>query len=501
MGWSIDSRQLYIGRGALSEGAPIIGNTEILTEHSDVISASNYTYLGNSGVNVTTGVDASANIVRTVHNRLDELAFVTDFGAIGDGVADDSAAVNRAIRNLVDQNLDASVKARRRIFFPAGTYVMSTDMLRLLTYIDVVGEGIQKTIIKMTDATQAAVARTADSRNQITTAIGSNGATAPAYIGVSNLTLETTQDVDILLLDSTTNSVFQNIEFKGIFTNGGGVGNSKVCLRISNDTANSFQSGNIVFRNCIFTKNVFGAVIDHDVENVIFENCQYRTLHKGVVLGENTTGAGPSVDGPTGVKVIGSFFDNVDNQAFHVFNVDGNASIHNTYRECGNNNAGAGSPVTPVVEFEATGVRNFSIGDIFDRNDTDNNTFARIESNGSSLVALTQQGWQLGNYRQEIGTTVTLTGSATTTVTTFSATTEESVEVFYRIDRGTLIRFGNARVVGNTTAVTISDISTENNGDIDVVLSVAEAAGTITLSAINSNAGAATMKFIVRKLI
>jgi len=34
MGWSTDERRLYIGNGTLSEGAPEIGVTEILTEYS-----------------------------------------------------------------------------------------------------------------------------------------------------------------------------------------------------------------------------------------------------------------------------------------------------------------------------------------------------------------------------------------------------------------------------------------------------------------------------------
>jgi hypothetical protein len=37
LGWSIDSRRLYIGNGTLQEGAPVIGNTEVLTEFSEVI--------------------------------------------------------------------------------------------------------------------------------------------------------------------------------------------------------------------------------------------------------------------------------------------------------------------------------------------------------------------------------------------------------------------------------------------------------------------------------
>ena len=36
LGWSIDSRRLYIGNGTLEEGAPEIGNTEILTEFSEL---------------------------------------------------------------------------------------------------------------------------------------------------------------------------------------------------------------------------------------------------------------------------------------------------------------------------------------------------------------------------------------------------------------------------------------------------------------------------------
>ena len=37
LGWSIDSRRLFIGNGTLQEHAPVIGNTEILTEFSEVI--------------------------------------------------------------------------------------------------------------------------------------------------------------------------------------------------------------------------------------------------------------------------------------------------------------------------------------------------------------------------------------------------------------------------------------------------------------------------------
>jgi len=40
LGWAIDERRLFIGNGTLEEGAPTIGNTEILTEYStDALAA------------------------------------------------------------------------------------------------------------------------------------------------------------------------------------------------------------------------------------------------------------------------------------------------------------------------------------------------------------------------------------------------------------------------------------------------------------------------------
>lgn len=39
LGWSVDTRQLYIGNGTLEEGAPEVGNTEVLTQYSIDVTA------------------------------------------------------------------------------------------------------------------------------------------------------------------------------------------------------------------------------------------------------------------------------------------------------------------------------------------------------------------------------------------------------------------------------------------------------------------------------
>jgi hypothetical protein len=45
MAWAIDSQELYIGNGAVSEGAPAVGNTRLLTENDNILDlAEQYQY-------------------------------------------------------------------------------------------------------------------------------------------------------------------------------------------------------------------------------------------------------------------------------------------------------------------------------------------------------------------------------------------------------------------------------------------------------------------------
>ena len=63
-GWSIDQRRLFIGNGTLEEGAPEIGNTEILTQYSDLQSLLNPytdTLLDNTGTTPFFSIATSAS--------------------------------------------------------------------------------------------------------------------------------------------------------------------------------------------------------------------------------------------------------------------------------------------------------------------------------------------------------------------------------------------------------------------------------------------------------
>ena len=51
LGWAMDSQELFIGNGSVAEGAPLVGNTKILTENDNLFElADQYTYLNGNTV-------------------------------------------------------------------------------------------------------------------------------------------------------------------------------------------------------------------------------------------------------------------------------------------------------------------------------------------------------------------------------------------------------------------------------------------------------------------
>ena len=70
LGWSIDDRKLYIGNGTLADGAPNIGNTEIVTAgSSSFTTALTHVYKGYLGDATTIN---TGNTTRTLQSVLDD---------------------------------------------------------------------------------------------------------------------------------------------------------------------------------------------------------------------------------------------------------------------------------------------------------------------------------------------------------------------------------------------------------------------------------------------
>jgi len=102
LGWAIDERRLFIGNGTLQEGAPVIGNTEVLTEYSDVFTGRTQFSFGNYVVNAGTTATLA-------NNATTETVFTIDASTI--------------------PAFEVKYMIRRGVFTRTGTYIVvgSTD--------------------------------------------------------------------------------------------------------------------------------------------------------------------------------------------------------------------------------------------------------------------------------------------------------------------------------------------------------------------------------------
>ena len=215
LGWAIDERRLYIGNGTLQDGAPVIGNTEILTEYSDILLVGGaYTYAGAAaGYTVQTGASSGSPISISLQSWLDQFASVLDFGAVGDGVTDDTDAINRALFQLYCREPNPQI--RRSLFFPAGRYLV-TSSIEIPPYAMLYGEGINSSVIVL-DAASASqyVAVYSDSLQQTGVNIGNNGATPPVDITISNMGFEAAGLADVFLVEDAEQCTFTDVSFLG----------------------------------------------------------------------------------------------------------------------------------------------------------------------------------------------------------------------------------------------------------------------------------------------
>jgi len=217
IGWAIDTQELFIGNGSVSEGAPFVGNTKILTEHDNILDlALQYQYKRNDAT-IQTGPTASQPVQRTVQERLDDVVSVKSFGAVGNGVADDTLAIQRAIDQLyINVATVGSTSSRIALTFEAGIYKI-TGPLRIPPYATLVGAGREKTVIRQTGNFPLAYtinsSSTPGTYKDFTDLTFNNQA---QQIRVEGMTLEhTVSGQPILDLIASRNSSFRNLRFKG----------------------------------------------------------------------------------------------------------------------------------------------------------------------------------------------------------------------------------------------------------------------------------------------
>jgi hypothetical protein len=488
LGWSVDERRLFIGNGTLDEGAPVVGNTEILTEFSDIlVLVQDYTYSGQAatGYTVQTGVTPGTPVQLSLQNWMDQFATVKDFGAVGDGVTDDTDAINRALYQLYCREVNPAI--RRSLFFPAGVYKV-TDTIVIPPYATLAGEGPKNSIIRMTATASASyVMRTGDSLQQTGVNIGTNGATAPVSVTVENMCFETLKTIDVALVEQASEFVFNQVEFLGPLTTADLTTpvDDTACVRFASTSANDTHQ--IKFDNCVFHGSTYGMKTDQQVRGIDFSGAHFDTLYEGIVVESNPLGAAYD---PRGVGVHSSNFDTIYARGI-VFEVERNATAQNTFGDVGNHFGGVTQPFTSIIDFISP--NNISVGDIFDREDQYATTHQRINLNGTASIGFTNgQQLAMGPYVRESGLTVTLNNNVTSPTTAFSYSELGiwTVGIDYNISRAATYRTGKLTVIleNGTGALTYTDDFSENAAT-GITLTVTQTGSELFVKYVSTNTG------------
>ncbi len=439
-GWAVDTQKLYIGNGTLLEGAPAEGVTEILTENTNLVDQiREYVFSGaQTGYTSQTGPDLLNPVERTLQDRLDDEVSVKAFGAEGDGVTDDTAAIQRALDQVYFGTFAYSTPQLRRIVkFPAGRYII-TNSLKIPGYAHLVGEGKDRTYIRQTDPNWA-VMQLKDSNNNFGASYGTGSPSYPPRMLIEGMTLEQVQqDKHIVELNASQDVTFRRVKFQG------------------NTNASSDRAG-------IYGRSTVGV----DISHVSIENCEFFNCYRGIDLVANVCKINNSVfynslygitmDSTTanlanyGVKITNNSFDAIKFEGIVVKNnvgvVTNSITVGNDFGANVGTGWGTGTQ-SQLVVMQGKGV--YSVADTHLRDTSAPGTLQRpISTIGAGNVLIdNQEGITTGLARRSSGWATTLSAGQTgANSTVLIASSAHNMAKFnYTIKRDTATRVGTITV-------------------------------------------------------
>ena len=228
LAWAVDTQELFIGNGSVTEGAPYVGNTRVLTEHDNILELAGSYKFAEPDLSIT------ASIFRSLQSKLDEIQVsVIDFGPQPDPSTNHTPYFVTAFTQLF-QNADTGY--RKVLIVPNGHYYL-TSTLRVPSNVILRGETQDGVILDIGANTIEFLSAAG------TDVLGPFTSTdRPENVSISNLTIQyTTGSMDITGLKD---SKFENVKWKSTYTLGDTV-STPVLASQSYDLSAVANTGNI----------------------------------------------------------------------------------------------------------------------------------------------------------------------------------------------------------------------------------------------------------------
>lgn len=393
LGWAVDTRELYIGNGAVSEGAPAVGNTKVLTQYDNLFSvADTYIYKDGAGTVATGGIGGTA-IQRTLQDRLDDRVSGRAFGLTGETTQIATTYLQTAIDQLfINDATKGNPSSRVILHLEPGEYIID-DTIYIPPYATIIGAGADKTIIRTSTASTDIFKTVNSSSTPGAPADNSTSTTInqAQKITIKGLTLETTVSNSALVLDCCRDSIFEDIRIKGPWTSGDAFG-TDIGIAFNNLSLVSsvVETRNNSFTNVTVNGFTYGINSDWDTNKNNFTDCDFYDLGYGVTFGTNLETLDPDQYssknyGPYHNTFEHCLFHDIDRQAIWIKFGEWNKSINNRYELCGNDGGADYQNQHSILKFNTS--TNVSHEDYFTR---------------TAILGFDQTYWTSFNYLPEI---------------------------------------------------------------------------------------------------
>jgi hypothetical protein len=316
-------------------------------------------------------------VVRTVQHKLDDNVTSFDYNAA------DYTDSTRKLQNALDDlylNSSTKTKPSSRVPFriPAGTYYI-TGTLYVPPYANIIGDGIDKTVLISVNSTNTTIFSTIDGTSTPTTRVRGLdilSSSQPRNINISGMTLahtstnSVTTSTPLIIMDGLAYSTISDVKFTGNYQHGGATTVTNAAIEIYGNLTSECS-----IENCYIENLCYPIVSNWDATDITIKDNTFKDLYQGITFADNLLGDSPKQYGPRRVAIKDNKFINIERQGIYAGSNSGFnnliSSEGNHFIAVGNGSAIGGTvngddkPNTAIISFMSHG--NSSINDNFER--------------------------------------------------------------------------------------------------------------------------------------
>lgn len=334
--WAVDTQELFIGNGSVSDGAPEVGNTRILTEHDNILELiAGYRFGNNKSVILS--------VERSIQDKLDEYVSVLDFGAVPDGDTDCSQAFENAFSELFQSPARQDLK--KILYVPNGEYIFSQN-LKIPSTAKIQGETRDGAVLNLADKNIFFITEDGKELQDFTSG------NRPNNISISNLTIfQSTGQMDI---SGSTKTNITGIKFVSDYELADSIGSlsSHPSAITWENTIQGTAVTDITIENCLFESLGIGirantiAVLGQGQYDtyVKIKNNKFFIVDSAIVV-NNLSNFGNKW------RIENCDFNEIARYAFYSSAGTGTLVKNCSFIDCGNLNNEADTPINPIVVF------------------------------------------------------------------------------------------------------------------------------------------------------